>query len=82
MCPAIEDDPFESIVSGLSLSVDESDVVNVQQMSDHELISMREEITDCISKNRSLFRNNTEWEREQHSLRAAIIIELNRRGIP
>lgn len=78
----VADDPFEEIVNGLSLTVDESDVVNVREMSDIELLSMRDEITDCISKNRSLFRNNTEWEREQHSLRAAIIIELNRRGIP
>lgn len=78
---SVDDDPFDDIVNGLSLNVCEDDEVNVQSLSTMELIDMRDDITEDITKNKSLFRNNTEWERDQHSLRAAIIIELSRRGI-
>lgn len=80
--PAIEDDPFDEIVSGLVLDVNEDEVVNVQGLSTKELIDMRDEITDSLMHSQSLFRNNTDWRRDQHSLRAAIIVELARRGLP
>jgi hypothetical protein len=80
--PETDDDPFESIVSGLTLDVDiTDDVLNVQTLSNQELIDMLIEITDEITKEKSLFRNHTEWQRDQHSLRAAIMVELSRRGL-
>lgn len=77
----VDEDPFDDIVSGLTLSTDDQEVINVQELSDLELIDMRDDITDAIMSNKSLYRNTTEWQRDQHSLRAAIIIELSRRGI-
>lgn len=79
---SLDEDPFDEIVSGLTLDTDSDDeVINVQELSTLELIDMRDDITDAIMSNKSLFRNTTEWQRDQHSLRAAIIIELSRRGI-
>ena len=79
---SIDDDPFDDIVNGLTLdTVDEDELVNVQELSTMELVDMRDDITDAITNNKSLFRNSTDWQRDQHSLRAAIIIELSRRGI-
>ena len=79
---SVNDDPFDEIVSGLSMNLcEEEEFVNVQELSTIELVDMRDDITDAITDNKSLFRNTTEWQRDQHSLRAAIIIELSRRGI-
>jgi hypothetical protein len=76
---AVDDDPFDSIVDGLDLNVDD-EVINVQTLSTKDLIDMRDDITEEITKAKSLYKNHTEWQREQHSLRAAIIVELSRRG--
>jgi hypothetical protein len=79
---SLDEDPFDDIISGITLEqLDDDDVINVTNLNTRELIDMRDDITDAIMNNKSLFRNTTEWQRDQHSLRAAIIIELSKRGI-
>lgn len=74
-------DPFDGIVNGLSMNTDCDEIVNVQTLSNIELIDILLEINDNITKQKSLFKNDTEWQRDQHSLRAAILIEIARRGM-
>lgn len=75
-----EEDPFDSIVQGLSLEAPE-DVVDVQKLSDIEVIDMLGDIDASLLNSGNLFRNRTDYVREQHSLRAALLIEMQRRGL-
>jgi hypothetical protein len=75
-----EEDPFDSIVQGVDLEEPE-DVVDVQKLSDIEVVDMLGDLDASLLNSGNLLRNRTDYVREQHSLRAALLIEMQRRGL-
>ena len=75
----MSDDGFDEIVSMLDIDDDYEDIVNVQKLSDLELMDMLCEINDSLMNSKALFIPNSLSQREEHSLRLAIIVEISRR---
>jgi hypothetical protein len=72
-------DDFDDIVSMLDVNDDYEDIINVQKLSGIELMDMLCEINDSLMKGKALFSPNSLSQREEHSLRLAIIVEISRR---
>ena len=75
----ISDDGFDDIISMLDIDDDYEDIINVQKLSEIELMDMLCEINDSLMKGKALFSPNSLSQREEHSLRLAIIVEISRR---
>lgn len=73
------DDGFDDIVSMLDIDDDYEDIINVRELSEIQLMDMLCEINDSLMKSKALFSPNSLSQREEHSLRLAIIIEISRR---
>ena len=77
------DDPFEEIISGLGEELDTQpdDIIDVTELPDIALVHMFSEITDELINSEQIMEPNTEWAREQHSLRVAMYREMKKRGL-
>ena len=75
----MSDDPFDAIVEGLEIEVPETK--SVQDMSKFELGETLHDTRQKLIDMGEMMIPKTEEGRELHSLRAACLIEMKRRGL-
>jgi len=75
-----EEDPFDDIIAGLTIEIDESDVVDVTKLGNEELINLFNSLDDEVTRGHQAIHPNKQWARDKHSLRNATEIELRKRG--
>lgn len=76
-----EDDPFESIVEGLNLNTDTSEVTDVTKLSDSELLNLRHVLSADLRDSSEALFPHSQSARDKHSLRNAVQIEIQKRFI-
>lgn len=82
------DDPFDSIVAGLDIE-EPDDVVDVTALSDLDLVDLAAKTRQDLLRSHQMTADDrmlsveqgTEEGRRLHSLRVAIQVELNKRGL-
>jgi len=76
-------DPRDPLFTQLEdIWVDESEIENFYALDDMALLERFEEVTTEIKQAQQVIRPRTQSARDLHSLRYAIQLELQRRGIP
>lgn len=75
-----EEDPFDDIIAGLNIEVNEDDVTDVTKLGDEELINLFNSLDDEVTEGHQAIHPNQQWARDKHSLRNAAEIELRKRG--
>ncbi len=80
-------DPFDDIVAGLDIE-EPDDVLDIRSLSDWDLVEMsanvRRELLDSDQMYGDLQESTavaTPEGRDLHSLRVALLVEMNRRGL-
>lgn len=74
-----EEELFAQLEEDLG-EIEEPEIVDVTQLSILELLALRRKI-DTILRSRSQYVfPTTAWGRDKHSLRAAVVVELNKRA--
>ena len=76
-----EDDPFESIVEGLNLNTDTSEVIDVTKLSDSELLNLQHVLSDELRDRSEALFPYSQSARDKHSLRNAVQVEIKKRFI-
>ena len=72
-------DPFEDIVDGLDITVDETQIVDVSKLGIEELISLKTDLEMELYENKQALSPRSQRFRDIHSLRNAIQVELAKR---
>jgi hypothetical protein len=72
-------DPFDDIINGLQIQVDESEVVDVSQLETPTIMDMIEELNNELLEAHQGLRPTQQWARDKHSLRNALQVELSKR---
>jgi len=73
------DDPFDDIVSGLDIDVDEDDVLDVTTLSTMELSGLIADLDKDLTEGHEALHPGTQQARDKHSLRNALQVELRKR---
>ena len=72
-------DPFDDIVNGLDISVDQTEIVDVSRMDTVALIELKQDLDNELMDSEQALRPVTQDSRDAHSLRNAVQVELAKR---
>ncbi len=75
-----EEDPFEDIVAGVDISVDETEVIDVSKLSMLEMSDILTDLEEKLLRSNQALWPQTQQLRDMTSLKNAIQIELRKRG--
>jgi len=75
-----EEDPFEDIVAGVDISVDETEVIDVSKLSMLEMSDILTDLEEKLLRSNQALWPQTQRLRDMTSLKNAIQIELRKRG--
>jgi len=75
-----EEDPFDDIVAGLEIAVDEAEVVDVSKLSTLDLSDILTDLEGKLLASEQAMWPRTQALRDMTSLRNAVQLELKRRG--
>jgi hypothetical protein len=75
-----EEDPFDDIVAGVDISINESEVLDVSKLSTLDLSDILTDLEQKLLASEQSLWPRTQQTRDMTSLRNAVQLELKRRG--